>query len=317
MAFFGNSSTVTSTGWKQGDIKLFHAKQECRAALGEYATEEEMQQCINNKLAGVPTKTYPQLIEAQKKAPEGASAGSKEEWSNAWKTMQVDQMKKNIPLEDKTDPTPLLIDKISSLPADSNRRRSAENIKGTLDGTASNVGDGLDNLTRESYKELKRLARQSEMVYEAVANRSTLPSSSSILNIDLTSLVSGAISGNLPTGKQILGSVLGNISPEIGQVIGTEDGKSVRNLQHWKPFFANALRPISDAIGSHSDMSHCIIKNAGGSDSLVPSCVASLLDKTTNFLVDEIEGIFKSHQMQTLANLPSKIAGSLRQLCTA
>lgn len=273
-----------------------------------YGYDTKAQPDYSNMSTAEKAKTYSDLLRAQQNVSPGVSVGSNEDWSKAWKAMQVDQMKKNIPLEDSSDPTPLLMDKISSLPADSARRRSAENIKNTLDGTAVNVGSGMDNLTRESYKEIKRITRWSLMLREATHHRDAIPSSNSMLG---TSLIGAS------SIKQVLGTILGNTSPELAQLIGIEDGKYVSNLQNWKPHFLNAIRPLSDAIGSHADTNYGIYRNSGGTSSFLPVAHSSLLDKMQAFIVDHTEGIFKSQQMQMLRNLPSKIAGSIRQLTTA
>jgi hypothetical protein len=310
MSFLGNSTNITTTITK-GNLQEFKAKQECKTLLGEYASAKLMEECIANKLSGSTTtklKTYAELTELQKDATPGVSVASKEDWSKAWKALQVEQMKRNIQLEDSTDPTPLLIDKISSLPADSARRRSAENIKGTLDGTAANVGYGMDNLTRESYKEIKRIVKHSDMLQREICHRDAIPSSNQIL---------GGISVGLPSVKQILGAALGNTSPDLAQVLGLEEGQYTSNLQNWKPYFVNAVRPLSDALGSHSDIDHGIYRNSGGTSSFIPRSIASSLDKISSTIVDHTEGIFKSQQIQMIQNLPSKLAGSLRQLSTA
>lgn len=309
MAYFGNSSTITTTGWKKGNIEEFRAKQACKDQIGDYASAKLLQDCIDSKLKdNTVSKSYSELAEAQSKLNPGTSAANGDTWSNAWKSLQINQMKKNIPIENFSDPTPLLIDKISSLPPDSARRRSAENIKMTLDGTATNIGSGMDNLTRESYKEIKRLVRHSNMLCSAVQNKAAIPSPNTILKIG---------SGGGFSFKQILGEALGNTAPGLDQVLGLEEGSYTSNMQDWRPYFVNAVRPISDAIGSHAAMDNCIIKNAAGTDSIVPPGIASLLDKISPSIVDGIEGVFKSQQMQMLTNLPSKIAGSVRQLSTA
>lgn len=310
MAFFQNSAKVTTTVSK-GNLQEFKAKQACKAELGEYAYSAEpkkFQDCVDKKMqAGDPTKTYAELIKSQTDAKPNTSVANGEDWSKAWKTSQMEQMKKNVPLEDVSDPTPLLIDKISSLPPDSARRRSAENIKMTLDGTATNIGSGMDNLTRESYKEVKRLVRHSNMLCSTIQNRAAIPSPNNMLGVSTQGF----------SFKNILGEALGNTAPGLAQVIGLEEGHHTSNLQHWTPYFVNAVRPISDAIGSHADMDHCVSKNAAGTSSFVPASIAHLLDKISPSIVDGIEGVFKSQQMQMLMNLPNKIAGSIRQLTTA
>ena len=179
--------------------------------------------------------------------------------------------------EDHTDPTSLLIDVISSLPVNSLRRRSYENLKLTLDGEASNVGHGLDTMTRESYRDLHRLAKQSDMIH--IAMQQPLPS--------------------------------------IEDAVGVEEGQYVSNMQDWRPAFANAGRRVSDAMGSHSDIDHMVVKDASGHAAFLPSACMQLVDKVSSFLGDQIEGAFKFTQSDLLKNLPNKISGSIRQLSTA
>ena len=197
--------------------------------------------------------------------------------TQTWKSQQVSLLKRNSPKEDPSDPTPLLIDKISSLPMGSARRKSAENLKGTLDGTAANVGDGMDVITRESYKEVKRLRKQSYMLQKVMQEP-------------------------LPTRENLIGS---------------EEGRFVSNLQDWRPYFINASRPISDAMGSHADTDHSIVRDAGGTASLIPVAVMATSDRISTQMIDHTEGVFKAHQMEMLAHLPSKVVGCVRQLATA
>lgn len=194
-----------------------------------------------------------------------------------WKSQQVSLLKRNAPKEDPSDPTPLLIDKISSLPMGSARRKSAEAIKSTLDGTAADTNSGMDSLTRESYKEIKRLTKQSYMLQKEV--------------------------------KQPL--------PSENNIFGSEEGQRVSNIQDWRPMFINANKPVSDAIGSHSDTEHSIIKDAGGSVAFLPLAATSIIDGVGMEIVNETEGAFKINQLDLLQHLPSKITGSVRQLSTA
>lgn len=220
---------------------------------------------------------YFNLMDLQTKANVGVSAVSNKDWSDSWKNQQRTIEKSGRQKEDHTDPGSLLIDVISSLPLDSSRRRSYENLKLTLDGTASNVGYGLDTMTRESYRDLNRLAKQSDMIR---------------LGMDQS-------------------------LPDIGQAIGSEEGQRVSNLQDWKPAFANAGRRVSDAMGSHSDMDHTITKDASGPAAFLPSACINLVDNVSSFIGNQIEGAFKFTQTELLKNLPSKISGSMRQLSTA
>lgn len=223
------------------------------------------------------SKGYFDLLNLQTGARAGASAASNKDWSNAWKKQQLDNEKNKRYKEDHTDPTPLLIDTIGSLPLESSRRRNYENLKLTLDGSASNVGYGLDTMTRESYRDLKRLSRQSEMIH-------------------------GGLNSSLPDKQQLL---------------GIEEGQYVSNLQDWRPSFANAGRRVSDAMGSHSDMEHAVAKDASGPAAFIPSSAMNLVDGISSHVGDQIEGAFKFTQTELLKNLPSKISGSMRQLSTA
>ena len=194
-----------------------------------------------------------------------------------WTSQQVSLLKRNSPKEDPSDPTPLLIDKISSLPVGSARRQSAENIKATLDGTAENIGNGMDSLTRESYKEVKRITKQSYMLQKEIRQP-------------------------LPTNNNLF---------------GIEEGRMVSNVQDWRPYFINATRPISDAIGSHADTDYSIMKDAGGAVAFLPLAAASLTDKISIEIADQAEGSYKLNQLSLLQHLPSKVVGCVRQLSTA
>lgn len=276
----GNSAKITTTIGK-GNLEEFKARQACKSPqeLGEYATSKQLEECVKAKLLKAsPARNYSELVQKQKDAPPGTSVASDEEWSQAWKAHQINNSKKNSAKEAHDDPSPLLIDKISALPPSSPKRRALENFKNTIDGNASNIGDGLDNVTRESHKEIKRLAKQSDMIR-------------SVLNEPLPS---------------------GNDSVE-----GSEEGKQVPNLQSWKPYFANAARPISDAVGSHADIDYAVAGNAAGPASFLPLSHHSHLDRILPHMTNELEGVHKTRQLEFMQHLPSKVAGSLRHLATA
>lgn len=222
-------------------------------------------------------KSYLSLVDAQTNSSIGVSVASGKDWSNAWKEQQRALEGRNRQREDHTDPTPLLIDAISSLPPNSSRRRSYENLKSTIDGTASNVGNGLDTMTRESYRDLKRLGRQSEMIQLGM---------------------------NEPL-------------PEASQLLGSEEGQFASNIQDWKPAVANAGKPVSDALGSHIDTDSSIAKDSSGPSAFLPSSASSLIDGVSPQLANEVEGGYKKNQLELMQHLPSKIAGNLRQLSTA
>ncbi len=118
----------------------------------------------------------------------------RQDWNQAWKQKQQDQYKKRgYIIQDHTNPNSLLIDKISNLKSGSKRRNFLEGLKGVLDNTTGNFNSGIDNLNKESYREIKRLTKTSMM-----------------LNMGVNS--------SLPTAEQ---------------AVGYEEGKMVSNLQSW------------------------------------------------------------------------------------
>jgi hypothetical protein len=221
------------------------------------------------------SKDYFGLLNLQTNSNIGITAASDDEWSNAWKQQQLGNGGTR-EREHHTDPTPLLADVISSLPLNSSRRRSYENIKLTLDGTSSNVGYGLDAMTTESYRDLIRISKQSDMV--RLGMHQPLPNSN--------------------------------------QVLGSEEGLLVSNIQTWQPHFGNAGRRISYALGSHADIDHSIAKDASGPAAFLPTACIDLIDNVSSFVGDQIEGAFKFTQTELMKHLPSKVSGSLRQLST-
>ena len=226
------------------------------------------------------TKSHEELLQAQKQKDEsgkGGSAAGPQDWANAWKQKQMQQHLANPIKEDHTDPSPLLLDKISSLPPESAERRNAEVLKGVLDNTTANVGYGPDSLTRESYKELKRVVKHSDMLQSSLTE--SMPSSN--------------------------------------QLIGQEEGAMVSNLQSWKPSIANAVQPVSDAIGSHADTNSSITKNALGTEQTLPQTALINVKSVSPTMVSETENPMKGIQKGVLVQTPSKESGSLRHLATS
>lgn len=223
---------------------------------------------------------HEKLVQAQRQLDEKGgikSAGGPQEWNKAWKQKQLDFHRANRPKEDHSDPTPLLIDKISSLPPSSARRKSAETFKGVFDNTTANVGHGTDALTRESYKDLKRLAKSSPMIQSCIYDP----------------------------------------APSPGQLVGQEGGTVVNNLQSWKPSVSNALKPVSDAIGSHAEATSSVTKSALGPTQMLPQTSLTNVKEISNDMVTHVENPFKSVQKGVLIQTPQKEAGSLRHISTA
>ena len=281
MAIFGNSTQVTSTGWKKGNLEEFKAKQACKQELGEYASPNEIQACIDKKLNQTKPKNHEELITAQKESDQKGkktTVASPQEWSESWKQKQVEQHKQNVRKEDHSDPTPLLNDKIGSLPQESARRRNAEVLKSTLDNSTSGVGYGPDALNKESYREIKRLVKSSEMLQQSTNQQQT---------------------------------------PGKNEMVGVEEGKPVSNLQNWRVSIANAIQPISDALGSHADVNSYIIKNPLGPVQFLPQAALLCVNEVASIMVSSVENAMKVVQKALLVQLPQKIAGSLRHITTA
>jgi hypothetical protein len=167
---------------------------------------------------------YNELLELQKESDQdlgpGKRVASDEKWAEAWREKEEYYRLKNARKESPADPAPLLMDKASTLPAGSPERIQAEVTKSTIDNTTSGVGSGLDTMTRESYKETKRLMKHSDMLQEGA--------------------------------KQPL--------PSADQIVGEEEGQVVSNLQSWKPvkgpmgadqFMPTSAAAIVDNITPH------------------------------------------------------------------
>jgi hypothetical protein len=244
--------------------------------------EEQKKAEISAATSTSSDKKYDQLLSSQKEADlkeDGRRVASKEQWQAAWIQKEQEQFKNNVRKEDHSDPTPLLMDKISSLPPDSTRRRNAEVLKHTLDNTTSNVGYGLDAITRELYKETQRLVNQSYMLQQGVYSKSPLPASD--------------------------------------QLLGEEEGKKVSNLQGWRAPFTNAVRPVSDAIGSHSDTNSSVAKIPTGPTQLLSNANAHAIDNITPNFTNELNAAYNAINVNAMQNFPSKMMGSIRQLTTA
>ena len=220
--------------------------------------------------------TYDEMVEYKTDHSDKPDKWTELEWKAAW-IKKEKEAGKTAKISDPGDPTPLATNKINSAPPGSSQRIAAENAHGTLNNTASNNGTGLDNLTRESYKDTKRLVKSSEKLSEEV--------------------------------KQPL--------PDAKNIVGEEEGKPVSNLQSHVPVITNAVKPVSDAIGSHADTSSSISKSPSGPDQPMPQAAAALVSNISPQISNEITGSVKSIKMDEMQHLPSKMMGSIRQLATA
>lgn len=215
--------------------------------------------------------------EKSKEGKHEETTASEEKWDKAWKDKELGKRVNNYQQPEPTSPAPLLADKIGSLPPGSPRRNHHENIKGVIENSTGNTGTGTDSLTREGYKEVKMLVKQSEMLQAGIASP-------------------------MPTKDNLIGSENG--------------GKVVSNLQSWEPTLANAVKPVSDAIGSHADINSSINKNPMGPDQLLPQSTMAQVQSITPDMVKDVENSFKATQRSTLLQTPAKDFGSLRQLMT-
>lgn len=221
---------------------------------------------------------YVQRQQEKDKEKPGEKVASDQEWAQAWVEKQNADRIKTLQhqAEAPATPTPLLMDKAAALPAGSAERRHAEIFSSTLDNTTSGVGSGLDNLTRESYKETKRTVKISETLQTYV--------------------------------EQPL--------PKPDELTGTEGGQLESNLQSAQPAVANAVKPVSDAIGSHADTTSSVVKNPTGPDLNVSVAAAANIDTVSPQMTNEVDVAIKSINVATLPQMPSKLAGSLTHLTT-
>lgn len=223
---------------------------------------------------------------------DGNIVATETEWKDAWKKHvsknKIPQQQK----EDYSDPSPLLADKIGALPAQSKQRRFHENFYLTLAGRGTNTGFGFDNMTRESYQASRSMMKASPMLSEHVNSPAKLAPGSSG-----SSVVPGA--------------------PSKENLIGHEAEGSVPNIQGWKVPFQNAVKPVSDTLGSHADMDSSVSKDPNGPAQQLPSAISQHVDRASPQLVNEVEAVSKVNTVANMANIPSKAVGSLRHIATA
>jgi hypothetical protein len=278
--------------FNQSDINEVNSEARNNSAVGGYVLVERI---VRDKYAKRPV--HEQLVQQQVQSDEKANkqieskelskggapnAASTQEWEGAWKDKQIEEKLKNSSPKDSTHPEPLLVDKISSLPPGSPRRNCYENIKGVVENSTANIGSGTDAITRESYKELQMIVKASPMLESGVNQVGKSPVSA--------------------PGKEDL--------------IGPENGKITTNLQSWEATLTNAVKPISDAIGSHADSNSSINKGPMGTDQMLPQAATAQAQAITPAMVSDVENSFKVTQKGALLQTPAKDFGSLKQLMT-
>ncbi len=223
---------------------------------------------------------------------DGNIVATEEEWKNAWKKHvsknKIPQQQK----EDYTDPSPLLIDKIGALPPQSKQRRFHENFYLTLAGRGTNTGFGFDNMSRESYQASQSMMRASPMLSDAVNSP--------------TPLAPGSSGGSIVPG-----------APSKENLLGQEAEGKVPNIQGWKVPFRNAVKPVSDTLGSHADTDASVSKDPNGPAQQLPSSISQHVDRASPQLVNEVEAVTKVNVVANMSNIPSKAVGSLRHIATA
>jgi hypothetical protein len=237
--------------------------------------EREYQEFLKKRRESAQKAKQKQISDSLERFQEESSVTA-DQWDNAWKKEQMKLVKENSPKEDHSIPTPLLLDKISVLPADSERRRNAEILTQTFEGKASVAGEGLDALTKESYRDLQRLSKHSEIIQNTI-NSNEPP----------------------PTAKDMLGE---------------EEGKAASNLQSWKAPLINAVKPVSEAIGSHADTNSSISKSPIGPVQVLPQTALVAAKDISSDMVSNVEEPVKQIQNNILIEMPSKEAGSLRHM---
>ena len=173
------------------------------------------------------------------------------------------------PVLNASSPAPLLADKKAALPEGSKERKFYENVEKTLDGTASNNKEGLDNLTREDVKATRQLVRSSPLLQEGV---------------------------NPPRADKLAENGQGASGPET--VAGEEEGKVVSNLQSWTAPIGNAIKPISDAVGSSFDTSAGLVTTPLGAVQTLPTAVNAIVDNISSEITNQVDSITKNDSIK-------------------
>lgn len=97
-------------------------------------------------------------------------------------------------------------------------------------------------------------------------------------------------------------------------------GGALQNLQVDLNTFSNnlgnILKPVSSFLGEVLGTLTGIAQDPLGSVALLPRSIAALVEKVNPQFAAKLEGTFKKYKMDSLANLPGQIVGSIRNILT-
>lgn len=93
----------------------------------------------------------------------------------------------------------------------------------------------------------------------------------------------------------------------LSQDIGVGLGAAAESI-------TDALKPVSTSLGSVLGTLTGVLKDPLGALELVPRAVGSLIERVNPTFAAQLEGSFKKIKLDTLANLPRQIVGSLSNL---
>ena len=106
-------------------------------------------------------------------------------------------------------------------------------------------------------------------------------------------------------------------STNISSSISNKGDEILAGVQGWKQTLSKTLEPVSTAMGSHVDTATAIVKNPLLAPQLLGNSLIQLVDKVNPNFTNEMDGAFKSVNLDNLQHLPSNVMGSVRNLATA
>ena len=190
-------------------------------------------------------------------------------------------MATNTTSTNSASPAPLLADKAGSLQKGSQQQQFAatflSNVAGTAVSGAKSAGNIADQISVKSINFTQQLARVSNVTSESIQGAS--------------SSVAGGIAG-------------------LGEGI-------VHDIQGWKSEVNKMLEPVSTHIGSTIGAVENVVRNPLGAPQMLADATLALMDKISPGFSNSLEGTAKSLQLESLANLPGQVMGSIRSLTLA
>lgn len=122
---------------------------------------------------------------------------------------------------------------------------------------------------------------------------------------------SEAIQGGM---EQTTSGISGSINNLTGGLQQFQE-EAIHDIQGWGAGIKKALEPVGlcSAIGDLTDLA----KNPLGAPQFLANSLTSLVSKVNPGFVEQMDNTYKSLNLEGLANLPSKMMGSIRNLATA